>query len=444
MEATKVPHVVIVGAGFGGLNAAKELHRAPVRITVFDRTNHHLFQPLLYQVATAGLSPAEIAAPIRGILGEQENATVELAEVIGVDLDKRQVTLADATVSYDYLILAAGARTSYFGHPEWEDAAPGLKAIEDATEIRRRVLLAFETAERSHDEQERRELLTFVVIGAGPTGVELAGALAELARTVLASDFRSIKPREARILLVEGGPRVLPTMPPDLSQRAQEQLEELGVEVHLGTRVSTIDSRGVELEGDGRIEARTILWAAGVAPTPLTKTLGVPLDRQGRVVVEDDLSIPGHREAFAIGDMAHFDQDGAPLPGLSPVAIQQGQAVATTIVRDIVGEPRESFRYWDKGTMATIGRSRAVVESGRVHLWGFLAWLAWLFVHIVYLIGFRNRAVVLLTWAWSYFTYRRGARLITPRTWAPHSSLPLGPAPTATKELPRAPSPPPH
>jgi NADH dehydrogenase len=441
MDATKSPHVVIVGGGFGGLNAAKDLRRAPVRITVLDRTNHHLFQPLLYQVAMAGLSPAEIAAPIRGVLAHQENATVQLAEVVGVDLANKQVLLADGKVGYDFLVLAAGARTSYFGHPEWEDAAPGLKALEDATEIRRRVLTAFETAERSDDEEARRELLTFVVIGAGPTGVELAGALGELARTVLASDFRAIRPREARIILLEGGTRVLPTMPPDLSQRALEQLEEMGVEVHLEAKVTTIDARGVELQGDGRIDARTILWAAGVAPTPLAKSLGVPLDRQGRIIVGDDLSLPSHPEVFVIGDMAHVEQDGAPLPGLCPVAIQQGQAVATTIVRDIIGEPREPFRYWDKGTMATIGRSRAVVESGRVHLSGFLAWLAWLFVHILYLIGFRNRAVVLLTWAWSYLTYRRGARLITPRTWAPHASLPLGVAPKSTREPPRAPPP---
>jgi NADH dehydrogenase len=355
---------------------------------------------------------------------------VQLAEVVGVDLAAKSVRLLDGAIAYDFLVLAAGARTSYFGHADWEEAAPGLKTLEDATEIRRRVLTAFEDAERAKGDEERARLLTFVIIGAGPTGVELAGALAELRRTVLASDFRAIRPAEARVILLEGSDRVLPTMPRDLSQRAQQQLKELGVEVRLGARVTAIASDGVELEDDGRIAARTVLWAAGVAPTPLAKTLGTPLDRRGRVLVEEDLSLPGHPEAFAIGDMAHLEQDGVELPGLSPVAMQEGRAVATTIVRDLVGAPREPFRYWDKGTMATIGRSRAVVETGRIHLWGFLAWLAWLLVHIVYLIGFRNRAVVLFTWAWSYLTYRRGARLITPRTWAPHASAPLGAGPT--------------
>jgi NADH:ubiquinone reductase (H+-translocating) len=416
--------VVIVGAGFGGLTAARALRGAPVHVTVVDRTNHHLFQPLLYQVAMAGLSPAEIAAPIRGVLSQDENTDVMLAEVVDFDLARKKVLLVDGELAYEWLIVAAGARTSYFGHAQWERVAPGLKTVEDATEIRRRVLTTYELAEREADAARRRELLTFVVVGAGPTGVELAGALAELARTVLARDFRAIKPHGARVVLVEGGERVLPAMPPDLSRRAREQLEELGVEVRLDARVSDVDEHGVTLGGE-RVLAATTVWAAGVAPSPLAEKLGAPRDRQGRVVVGRDLSLPAHPEVFVLGDMARVEQDGQPLPGLSPVAMQQGRYVARAIALDIGGEPREPFRYRDKGSMATIGRSRAVAESGRLHLSGLIAWLAWLFVHVFYLIGFRNRTVVLFTWAWSYLTYRRGARIITPRTWAPHSSAPL-------------------
>jgi NADH dehydrogenase len=417
-DSPDLPHVVIVGGGFGGLNAAKALASAPVRVTLVDRTNHHLFQPLLYQVAMAGLSPAEIAAPIRSIVGGQPNTTVLLAEVRRVDLVGKRVVLDDRELPYNYLILAAGAENSFFGHSDWEKHAPGLKRIEDALEIRRRVLDAFETAEREADATQKNKLLTFVVIGGGPTGVELAGALAELSRHVLAEDFHAIKPKEARIVIVEAGERLLPAMPTDLSQRAREQLEELGVEVKVGSRVMRIDAGGVVLESES-IAAETVLWAAGVKPTPLAASLGVPLDKQGRVVVGSDASIPGHPEVFVIGDMAHFEQDGEVLPGLCPVAMQGGRAVAGAVVASVKGEEREPFRYWDKGTMATIGRSRAVARAGRLHMSGFLAWLAWLSIHIIYLIGFKNRLVVLLTWAWSYFTYKRGARLITAQSWKP-------------------------
>jgi NADH:ubiquinone reductase (H+-translocating) len=391
-----------------------------VRVTVVDRTNHHLFQPLLYQVAMAGLSPAEIAQPVRAILSENENTRVVLAEVSRVDLAKREVVLTDGEpLAYDTLILATGARTAYFGHPEWERYAPGLKALDDAVEIRRRVLLAFEHAEREVDEARRRELLTFVVIGAGPTGVEMAGALAELARKTISDDFRAIRPSDARVILVEGGDRVLPAMPTDLSERAREQLHEIGVELRLGVRVTNIDEHGVEL-GDERLTSATVVWAAGVEATPFTRTLGVPLDKSGRVVVGKDLSLPGHPEVFAIGDMARFEQDGAPVPGVSPVAMQQARFVAETITREQRHQPRLEFRYHDKGSMATIGRSRAVAQAGKIHLSGFIAWLAWLVIHIWYLVGFRSRLVVVITWAWSYVTYRRGARLITARTWEPH------------------------
>ncbi len=417
----RIPHVVIVGAGFGGLTAAKAMGGMRVRVTVVDRTNHHLFQPLLYQVAMAGLSPAEIAQPVRSILSPQENTRVVLAEVAGVDLAGQDVLLTDgASLAYDYLVLATGAKTAYFGHPEWERFAPGLKALDDAVEIRRRVLTAFEMAEREEDEARRRELLTFVVIGAGPTGVEMAGALSELARKTITDDFRAIRPSEARVILVEGGDRVLPAMPTDLSERAREQLAEIGVEVRLGMRVTNIDAHGVEL-GAERLTSATVVWAAGVEATPLTATLGVPLDKMGRVLVGRDLALPGHPDAFAIGDMARFEQDGAPLPGISPVAMQQARFVAELIAREEKSQTRLEFRYHDKGSMATIGRSRAVAQTGKIHLTGFIAWLAWLVVHIWYLIGFRSRLVVLITWAWSYLTYRRGARLITARTWEPHS-----------------------
>ncbi|MEW6731277.1 MAG: NAD(P)/FAD-dependent oxidoreductase [Acidobacteriota bacterium] len=407
------PHIVIVGGGFGGLTAAQALKHAPVRITLIDRTNHHLFQPLLYQVAMAGLSPAEIASPIRTILRKQRNTTVLLAEVTAVNLVERIVKLGDGQLHYDYLILATGAQTTYFNHNEWAEYALGLKDIDDAIEIRRRVLLAFEAAEREIDVAHQRRLLTFIVIGAGPTGVELAGTLSELSRFVLARDFRSINPSSVRVLLLEGGPRILATFPEDLSEKAVQQLQQLGVEVHTQAMVTKIDADGVHLNNEF-ISSATVLWCAGVRATPLTQTLGVELDRAGRVLVEPDLSIPGHREAFIIGDAAAFlHQDGKPLPGIAPVAMQQGRAVAEMIIATLAGKPRSPFHYQDKGNLATIGRSAAVAHFGRVHLSGFIAWFIWLAIHIFFLIGFRNRFIVIFNWLWSYLTYQRGARLIT-------------------------------
>jgi NADH dehydrogenase len=406
--------VVILGGGFGGLTAAQALAGAPVRITLLDRTNHHTFQPLLYQVAMAGLSPAEIAQPIRSILSGQANATVLLAEAVGIDLGARRVSLADgAVIGWDFLVFACGAETSYFDHDDWATAAPGLKSIEDAVEIRQRVLLAFEMAEREEDEERRRALLTFVVIGGGPTGVELAGALAELSKFVLDRDFRHIVPWQARVLLLEAGPRILPSFPEDLAESAVTQLHELGVEVRTGARVTAIEPGLVRL-GDEIVACSSALWAAGVRANPLTRSLGAALDRAGRVVVEPDLSIPGQPRAFAIGDAARvLGTDGQPLPGVSPVAMQEARTVARSIRRAIVGKDTIVFRYFDKGQMSTIGRRRAIAMVDRMRMSGFLAWLAWLLVHIWYLIGFKNRLVVMITWAWSYFTYRRGARLIT-------------------------------
>lgn len=410
------PHVVIVGGGFGGLTAAQALETAPVRVTVIDRTNHHTFQPLLYQVAMAGLSPAEIAQPIRAILGRQRNASVLMADVSRIDTEAREVVLADGgVVAWDFLVLACGATTSYFGHEDWEAQAPGLKTLDDAIEIRQRVLLAFEQAEREPDPAKRQALLGFVVIGGGPTGVELAGALAELSKFVLDRDFRNVDPSAARVLLLEGGARILPSFPVDLSESAVGQLHELGVEVRTGARVTGIEPGCVRL-GDETIPCSVVLWAAGIRAQPLTATLGVALDGAGRVMVEPDLTAPGHPRVFVVGDAAHLDgPDGKPLPGVSPVAMQQARAVARSIRRALVGRDTVPFVYFDKGSMATIGRSRAIAMMQRMHLSGFLAWMAWLLVHIWYLIGFRNRLVVMLTWAWSYFTYRRGARLITGR-----------------------------
>jgi NADH dehydrogenase len=422
MSEQKRPHVLIVGAGFGGLSVAEELKKAPVEVTVIDRTNHHLFQPLLYQVAMAGLSPADIAWPIRAILNDNKNAKTLLLEVVRVDLENKRVWAQDGEVRelpYDYLVLAAGARTTYFGHDEWAEHVIGLKDLDDAVEIRRRVLLAFEAAERSSDPEERRRLLTFAVIGGGPTGVELAGALAELARFVLARDFKGINARVTRVVLVEGTDRILNTFDPKLSASALEQLRELNVEVRLNTMVTGIDERGVHF-GEELLEAGTVLWAAGVGATPLTDTLGVELDRAKRVVVEPDCSLPGHPEAFAIGDMAAFLHDGGkPLPGVSPVAMQQGRFVARQILGDLEKRPRGRFRYVDKGSMATIGRSRAIAQMGKLKLKGFVAWAAWLAVHIFYLIGFRNRIAVLFNWGYQYFAYQRGARLITGRRLSP-------------------------
>ncbi len=419
MEAKITPHVVIIGGGFGGLTAARKLARSPVRITLIDRKNHHTFQPLLYQVATAGLSPGEIAAPIRWILRGRPNIQVLLAEVEDFDLSRRVVKISNEEIPYDYLIVAAGATHAYFGHDEWEPLAPGLKTIEDALELRRRILLAYELAERRSASGEDELPLNFVVVGGGPTGVELAGTLAEIAHRVLANEFRSIDPKRTRILLLEGGPRILPAYPEDLSQSAVEQLQRLGVEVQTSSLVTGIEPGAVRM-GEARIPAAVTLWAAGVAASPLGKKLGVPVDRAGRVLVNPDLSIAGHPEVFVIGDLATLKDDhGKLLPGVAPVAMQEGTATAKNIQRDLESKSRENFHYVDKGSLATIGRAAAVADFGKFHVSGFIAWLSWLFIHIFFLIGFRNRIIVLIQWAWSYFTYERGARLITGDTRLP-------------------------
>jgi NADH dehydrogenase len=412
------PRVVIVGGGFGGLTAAASLARLPVAVTLIDRKNHHTFQPLLYQVATAGLSPGEIAAPIRGVLSRYKNVAVVMGEVCGFDLAKRRVKLGDFDVEYDYLVVAAGASHSYFGHDEWAPIAPGLKTLEDALEIRRRVLLAFELAERQAIATGAHEPLNFVVVGAGPTGVELAGTLAEVARRTLATDFRAIDPKLTRIVLVEGLPRVLPTYPEDLSRSAHEQLERLGVEVRTSTTVTAVEPGLLRL-GDAVLPSAVTLWAAGVAASPLGKMLGTT-DKAGRVLVEPDLSLPGYPHVFVIGDLASLvGPDGKPLPGLAPVAIQQGRAVAHNVECDLGGRPRSVFHYKDRGKLATIGRAAAVADFGRIKMTGFVAWIVWLFVHVMFLIGFRNRVLVMIEWAWSYLTYERAARLITGATHLP-------------------------
>ncbi|MFN0118866.1 MAG: NAD(P)/FAD-dependent oxidoreductase [Blastocatellia bacterium] len=420
---TDIPHIVIIGAGFGGLTAAQSLAGAPVRVTLIDRTNHHLFQPLLYQVAIAGLSPADIAMPIRSILRRQKNVTVLMDEARRVDFATRTIALTNNQLRYDFLILATGGRTSYFGHDEWEPFAPGLKSLSDALDIRHRVLRAFEEAEKESDPARRRELLTFVVVGGGPTGVEIAGAIAELARTVLARDFRSIDPRATAIILLEGGPRILPGFSAELSESAWQQLAELEVSVRINAKVTNIDQRGAwlgEKPGDELIATQTIIWGAGVAATAFTQTLDAPRDRAGRLLVNPDLTLPGHPEVFAIGDMTCFThQDGKPLPGVSPVAMQMGRAVARNIRHAMAGAPYEKFAYVDKGSMATIGRSRAIAQIGPVSLTGWTAWMAWLLLHLVFLIGFRNRTAVLFNWLWSYLSYQRGARLITEETRIP-------------------------
>src|SRR5213593_2841352 len=411
-------HVVVLGAGFGGLTFCQTFNHPDTHITLVDRQNHHLFQPLLYQVATAGLSAPEIAQPVRSILSNRPRVTVLLKSVVDFNLAEKKIVLEKNTLSHDYLVLALGGVTSYFGHPEWEQFAPGLKSLDDALRIRRHILLAFEKAENATDASERDRLMTIVVVGGGPTGVELAGAFAELARHVLKSDFRRIDPTQARIVLIEAGPRVLAHLPPKLSASAQGQLEKLGVEVRTGTKVKNIIQGRVELENGQVIEAENIIWAAGVSASPLTNKLGVELDRAGRVKVNPDLSPPGHPEVFAIGDMALvLDDEGKPVPGVSPAAMQMAKHVAR-IIRDELGLGRQRaarppFRYWDKGTMATIGRSAAVAKIGKIEFNGFLAWVAWLFVHLIFLIGFRNRLAVLLQWAYSYVAYKRGARIIT-------------------------------
>jgi NADH dehydrogenase len=407
------PKVVIVGGGFGGLYAAKELAGKNVNVTVIDRTNHHLFQPLLYQVATAGLSPADIAQPIRHILREAKNIEVIMGDVDRIDTTLKQVhTTKDLTFPYDYLIVAAGTRHSYFGHDEWEALAPGLKNLEDALELRRRILNAFETAEMANSEEDRRAALTFVVVGAGPTGVEMAGAIVELARRSLAEDFRRIDPRATRVLLCEGGPRVLPAFHEDLSRSALKQLHSMGIEVRTGAMVKDVTNQGV-MVNEEFIASRTVIWAAGNAAAPIGKSLGAETDRAGRVIVNEDLTVPGHPELFAIGDMVCFKhQTGQPLPALSPVAMQMGRRAAKNILCHLQGQKPAAFRYFDKGTMATIGRNKAIADLKFVRFGGYLAWLSWLFVHLIFLIGLRNRLLVFLQWTWAYLTYGRGARLI--------------------------------
>jgi NADH:ubiquinone reductase (H+-translocating) len=412
-HAIERPRVVIVGAGFGGLTAAKALAKTPVDITVVDQRNYHLFQPLLYQVATAALSPADIASPIRTILRGQRNTSVMLAKVTGIDISAREVMTGDRRVSFDYLVLATGARHAYFGHDDWEAFAKGIKTIDDATGLRRKILLAFEKAEFEADPEERRCLLTFAVIGGGATGVEMAGAMAELARKALATDFRSIDPTHARILLIEAGPRLLPIFEERLSEAARHSLEELGVEVRLSTVVTGCDEDGVTT-GDQRIETRTIVWAAGVQASPAGHWLGAEVDRAGRVMVMPDLSVPKHPNIFVIGDTAHvLDMSGKPLPGVAPVAKQEGKAVAEVIRGRIEGRPVAPFCYRDPGSLATIGRKKAVVQFRRIRLSGYLAWWLWCLAHIYFLIGFRNRLVVAMNWAWTYVTSQRGTRLIT-------------------------------
>jgi len=411
-EVKTSPRAVIVGAGFGGLKAAQLLSRLKLQVTVVDRRNHHTFQPLLYQVATAGLSPGEIAAPIRSILRGRRNVEVLLGEVLDFDLTRRVVKLSNMELPYDYLIVAAGASHAYFGHDEWERLAPGLKTLEDATEIRGRVLLAFELAEREAANGAPHMPLNLVVVGGGPTGVELAGTLAEIVHHAFKNEFRAIDPTRARVILIEGGPRVLPAYAEDLSRSAERQLQKLGVEVRTSTMVTQIEP-GAVYTGATKLPAAVILWAAGVAASPLGKKLGGPIDRAGRVDVTPDLSIPGHPEVFVVGDLAALkDKNGQLLPGVAPVALQEGAAVARNIKRDLDGEPRRDFLYVDKGSLATIGRAAAIAQFGKVHISGYFAWLSWLFVHIFFLIGFRNRLLVMIQWAWSYWTYERGARLI--------------------------------
>lgn len=408
------PRVVIIGGGFGGIAAAKALRRGHVAVTLIDRTNHFIFQPLLYQVATAALAPSDITAPIRWILRHHRNTEVLMAEVREIDPQRKVVRVDDQLreIPFDYLIIATGSRHAYFGHNEWEPYAPGLKAIEDASEIRRRFLLAFERAEMTDDEKEREELLTFVIVGGGATGVELAGAMPYIAKKALAPDFRRVDTRKTRVILVEAGPRILPTFPEDLAARAARDLNDLGVEVRVGSFVTGVGPDGV-MVGNEKIRARTAFWAAGNLSSPLGKFLGAPLDRAGRVQVSPDLSVPGVPNIFIVGDLAALVQDGRPIPGVGPAAIQEGKSAAKNILRELRREPRKPFRYWNKGDLAVIGRSRAIADLGWIRFSGWFAWMFWLFVHIMYLVGFRNRLVVLFGWAYAYFTSQAGVRLIT-------------------------------
>ena len=426
------PHVVILGGGFGGLATARALRRAPVRVTLVDRSNHHLFQPLLYQVATAGLSGTDIASPIRHLLRKQRNTTVLMAEVSEIDVERRRVKLEDGgQLAYDYLVVATGMTHAYFGHDEWAEHAPGLKTLGEALDLRARILSAFERAEREPDSAKRRELTTFAVIGAGPTGVELAGALAEIAGRTLARDFRHYDPTTTRVVLIEAGPRVLPTFAPELSENARAELERLGVEVRLGSPVTSLEEGVVHL-GEEVVRASTILWAAGVRASPLTASLGAPLDRSGRVMVEDDLTVPGRPEIFVLGDLVAKEQDGAKLPGVAQLALQSGRYAADAIVRTVRGERREPFHYRDKGSMATIGRAKAIAEIGRFKVTGFVAWVLWLFIHVMFLVEFRNRVAVLMEWAYAYLTWARSSRVIIEPPRRPHAlgrpSYPDGPA----------------
>ena len=410
---TVMPRVVIVGAGFGGLRAARGLHNSPVQVTVIDRQNHHLFQPLLYWVATAGLSPADICSPIRGILRNQKNVEVFMDEVTGVDMQEQRVLMGNRSVPYEYLVLATGVHDNYFGHPEWEHNAPGLKTIVDAISLRRKILLAFEAAEIETEPEKVKALLTFVLVGAGPTGVEMAGAIAELAHKALASDFRHIDTRMTRIILIEAGPRILPAFPESLTQKTHKKLISMGVEIYTGTPVTDVDEHGVVVNGE-RINTTTIIWGAGVSASSAGKWLGAEVDRAGRVKVSNDLSIPGHPNVFVIGDTASYIQSGKPLPGVAQVAMQGGNYVASVISHRVKGkELNKPFYYRDKGNLATVGRSFAIVDLGNIRLTGFFAWLMWLAVHIYFLVGFRNRLVAIFQWAWTYLTYARGARLIT-------------------------------
>jgi NADH dehydrogenase len=429
------PRVVIVGGGFGGLKAARALRRAKVAVTLIDRRNHHLFQPLLYQVATAMLNPSDIAVALRRIVRRQKNCMVVLGEAERIDLAQKQVVLRDGVVPYDFLIVATGATHSYFGHDEWEAVAPGLKTIEDALEIRRRMLLAYESAERTDDPAARERLLTFVVVGGGPTGVEMAGALAEIAQHVLTSDFRRIDPASAKVILAEAGPRLLTAFAPHLGDAAAKRLEKMGVQVRVNCAVSGIDKGGVSLASGERIPASNVVWGAGVAASPLARTLEVPLDRAGRVLVQPDLSVPGAPEVFVIGDLASVKApDGKPVPGVAQGAIQGGVHAARGIERTLRGLPRKPFRYRDKGSLATIGRAAAVAEIGRLRTVGFFAWVVWLVVHVLSLIGFRNRLSVLAEWAWVFLTHERGARLITGEIHElqrEHGALPAAACPPA-------------
>jgi NADH:quinone reductase (non-electrogenic) len=411
-------HVIIVGGGFAGLNAAKVLGKSnKVKVTLIDKKNHHLFQPLLYQVAMAALSPAEIAAPIRGLLSKYKNVNVIQGEVEKIDLGSEMIETNSVRLKYDYLILACGTQHSYFGNEQWEEFSPGLKTIEQATEIRRRVLLAFEKAEIENDAEKKKELLSFVIVGGGPTGVELAGAVGEMSRFTLSKDFRNIDPKLTRIILIEAGARILPMYSEKLSSRATRDLEKLGVQVWTSSKVTNVDANGVDV-GQERLNAKTVLWAAGVQASKLNYKLGVQLDKQGRVIIEKDLSVKDHSNLFVLGDQAHFkDKIGNPLPALAPIALQQGKFAAKNILLEIDGKEKKSYNYNDKGQAATIGRSKAVVETWKLEYGGFIAWLTWIAVHIYYLTGFKNRLFVIISWAWSHLTFSRGARLIIPKKW---------------------------